>query len=682
MHSLEKLESRIAPAALLGKVLTYADIDGDKVTVTFTKGAPAAANFVFDNSGVDGHTMIHQQLELIDLHGDGTSPFLGTAIKVRVTREPGGDGLAAIGRIDATGVSLGKVSIAGDLGAVSAGSNVAGVPAMAGLSVNSMGRYGLRTQAAGGTFESDINGGLGSLVVRHDVAGVFLKVTGSIGPVTIGQSLIGGSATSSGEIMASVNIGPVKIGADIAGGTGSQSGYLFSGLDMTSLTVGGSLLGGTGNSTGTVEVTRNLGAATIGHDVIGAAGVESGYLESDFGNLKSVRIGGSLIGGTGQESGCAIANGSGVFGNIGSIYIGHDIVGGGGVNGTGGSVSGYAVAQGKIGGVYVGGSVLGGTTSRTGGISSNGTLGAVVIGHDLIGGEGPLSGYIRAFGSIKSVNVGGSVVGGSASSTGEILTMGFQAGVEENMGPVRIGHNLVGGGISGTQGNLTHSGYIGSNGQIASVTIGGSVISGVDDSTGGSLDGSGSIRAAYDIPLLRVSGSLIGHHTANGDSPVVISAQGQESVPAGATADRAFGSITVGHRVEWTEILAGYNTNLAAADGNAQVGAVTVGGDWIASSLAAGVQNSNGPTHFGQSAGTNDAIIPPATTTNSIARIAGITVAGSVIGDATATNGTDQFAFISERIHALSVHGAKASFTFPNLSPLTGDVTVRQLLTN
>jgi hypothetical protein len=102
-HSLEMLEARIAPAALVGKVLTYTDVDGDKVTVTFSKGAPAAGNFTFDAGTVDGATTAHQQLELIDVHGDSTSPFNGTNITVAVKRAVGGDGLAAIGRINAAG---------------------------------------------------------------------------------------------------------------------------------------------------------------------------------------------------------------------------------------------------------------------------------------------------------------------------------------------------------------------------------------------------------------------------------------------------------------------------------------------------------------------------------------------------------------------------------------------------
>jgi hypothetical protein len=49
IHSIESLESRIAPASLTGRILTYTDIDGDKVTVAFTKGTLAEANFTLDS---------------------------------------------------------------------------------------------------------------------------------------------------------------------------------------------------------------------------------------------------------------------------------------------------------------------------------------------------------------------------------------------------------------------------------------------------------------------------------------------------------------------------------------------------------------------------------------------------------------------------------------------------------
>ena len=47
-------------------------------------------------------------------------------------------------------------------------------------------------------------------------------------------------------------------------------------------------------------------------------------------------------------------------------------------------------------------------------------------------------------------------------------------------------------------------------------------------------------------------------------------------------------------RLELAQILAGYDTSLTPANADAQIGPVTVGGDWIASSITAGVVAGGG----------------------------------------------------------------------------------------
>ena len=108
---------------------------------------------------------------------------------------------------------------------------------------------------------------------------------------------------------------------------------------------------------------------------------------------------------------------------------------------------------------------------------------------------------------------------------------------------------------------------------------------------------------------------------------------------------------------------------MSPKDGNAQIGAVTVGGDWIASSLVAGVQNSGfGLNHFGDS---NDTII--GALANSIAKISSITIGGVVTGTASLI---DHFGFLSHTIGSFKAGG----ITFNPPSPLdfvNGDVALR-----
>ena len=88
-------------------------------------------------------------------------------------------------------------------------------------------RFSTDTQAVGGDLTSFISGSLGSLSVARDIKDAFISVTGaassngSIGPVTIGGSLIGGAGGESGSYLCHREyIGAIKIGRDIIGGEG------------------------------------------------------------------------------------------------------------------------------------------------------------------------------------------------------------------------------------------------------------------------------------------------------------------------------------------------------------------------------------------------------------------------------------------------------------------------------
>ena len=96
------------------------------------------------------------------------------------------------------------------------------------------------------------------------------------------------------------------------------------------------------------------------------------------------------------------------------------------------------------------------------------------------------------------------------------------------------------------------------------------------------------------------------------------------------------------------------STTVAPANGNAQIGPVTGGGNWIASDLIAGVQEAAGASGFG---GSGDALInPPSNPAASIAKIASIVIKGIVEGSATDPLSTFAF-FESLSIGSMSVNG-------------------------
>ncbi len=95
MHFLENLEDRIAPATLLanGSTVTYQDVDGDSVTVKFSKPIFAEQSdadnvFIFDTGGVDGSNATAQQLQEINL-AMLADTALSNGVKISVTVKKG-----------------------------------------------------------------------------------------------------------------------------------------------------------------------------------------------------------------------------------------------------------------------------------------------------------------------------------------------------------------------------------------------------------------------------------------------------------------------------------------------------------------------------------------------------------------------------------------------------------------
>src|SRR5262249_44911195 len=106
---LEGLEVRYAPATLVSPTrLSYQDKDGDNVTVTFSKAILTADNvnavFTFDSGAgaVNSSNATREQLQKIDM--TAVAGAAGTTVTTSATRSAvnGGDGLAALGRIDAS----------------------------------------------------------------------------------------------------------------------------------------------------------------------------------------------------------------------------------------------------------------------------------------------------------------------------------------------------------------------------------------------------------------------------------------------------------------------------------------------------------------------------------------------------------------------------------------------------
>ncbi|HKA06686.1 MAG TPA: hypothetical protein VKD71_05465, partial [Gemmataceae bacterium] len=373
------------------------------------------------------------------------------------------------------------------------------------------------------------------------------------------------------------------------------------------------------------------------------------------GKIGTIFVSGSLIGASAANSGTILSTG-----DMGAVRVNGDLVGAGGNESgeirTSGKITGGLI-NGVFVGVTVGGSVIGGAGMQSGRIRANGDLPAIRIGRDLLGGSNSAAGQIQSVGgTIASVTVGGSLVGGSGLETGSLVS-------GSNIGPVRINGSMEGG--AGV-----HSGGINldTQGNSTSVTIGGSIRSG-----SGAL--SGCICVNGVLGPVKVLGSLVGTVAR----PVVISGLGHLVLPATATTDVGIKSLTVGGRVEFAQILAGYQTDsstvLTPANADAQIGAVVVGGDWIASSIGAGV--IDGGNGFGNSGDAK--ITDPNDAPNIISKIGSINIAGEVMGT---VGGADHFGFVAEQISSLMVGGQTIALTankdVVNVGT-TGDVALQEI---
>ena len=93
-HSIESLESRIAPATLVdAHTVTYTDVDFDLVTIKSSKGAFVDPNVNSSDFTFTGLPAFGQRLVLRDLSNDGIT-FKGATLTITAQRTAaGGDGL-------------------------------------------------------------------------------------------------------------------------------------------------------------------------------------------------------------------------------------------------------------------------------------------------------------------------------------------------------------------------------------------------------------------------------------------------------------------------------------------------------------------------------------------------------------------------------------------------------------
>ena len=383
----------LAPLAFPdGKSFTYIDGNGDTVTVKTTAGTLKSSQFSWLTSA-DG---TRRELTAMTIAADAT--FKGANLTFSAKKTAGeGDARVEIGYLNATGIDLGAVKIAGNLERITAGTNDTVIPAVKSLDVLSLGR------ALGGTDISAplsvITGDLGLLKIKGDLDGGNLTISGKSGAITIGGSVLGNDADSSGRLEVAKGVKSFALGGSIVAGDGVVSGVvLFTGQNG-SVKVGGSVVGSTGFNSGLLTVA-NAGAPaasfTLGGSIVG--GLVAGFSgRVAIGNVITVKIGGSIVG-------ASASSGAFTFGDVTSLTVNGSVIAGEGL--ASGFVSGNSAGKATIGG-----SVVGGSVNNTASVNI-GTVGAFTLGGSLLAGEvtGGNSGFLH-FTKAKTVTIKGGVIG-------------------------------------------------------------------------------------------------------------------------------------------------------------------------------------------------------------------------------------------------------------------------------
>ncbi|MGB8169023.1 MAG: integrin alpha [Chthoniobacteraceae bacterium] len=398
-----------------------------------------------------------------------------------------------------------------------------------------------------------------------------------------------------------VDLGKVTVSGDLGR---IVSGDADTGLALKSLTVGSlGFFGGRTADTGIglrSTISGGAGSLKVAGDLDGARfEVVRAVGATNGGGLASVTVGGSLIGGKVADSGA-----------IDTID--------------------------RLGAVKVGGDLIGGLGFYSGSIYSGGDFGNVSIAGDLRGAGGRFSGAIQSVGKLGNVTIGGSQLGGVGYESGAIDSQG-------SMGMVRIAGDQVGSGLDSA---IIYTRNTGAD--LAGVSIGG-------DARAGAGKFSGGIFAGGKLGPVAIAGDVLGTATA----PYVIQGQGALT----GTKSVAITSVKIGGGFTHGLIRAGFDGFDNPTNGHAQIGAITVGRDWVASSVTAGLTSRVNAPDPSVDFGNGDDVFAPSGPAGVVASIASITIKGRAAGS---LEPGDRYGIVAEMIGSVTLGGVKLAFTAAN----------------
>jgi hypothetical protein len=389
------------------------------------------------------------------------------------------------------------------IGSVTIGKNVyggSGVNSGEVLSTGTIHRVTVMGDVAGGSAGSSTAEGQAGVIHGNALGSVVIK--GSL----IGGNLVSGDAnqigSDDGVILSNTSIGSVSIGKNVTGGSGVASGVIQTlGGGVGTIMIGGadptdgSLVGGSGEQSGSIFVDGLTGRVTLTQDLTGGSGTEAGVIEIN-GALNSLVIGGNptggnVTGGTADNTGNIL-----IFGLLRRAEIKGNLTG----SSSGATMltdTGYVQTNG-IGVMTIGGALTAGTAG-SGGLDTSGAVrSSVAIGSITVGsleGNATNPAIISAVGpanlaaTAKTDVAIGSVTVKAGATYGDILA-GYNTDTQNGTEPLGTGVNA--------------------NAQIGTVTIDGdlmatNIIAGAGPGTTGfGTAGSGMLSGAgvADLPSI------------------------------------------------------------------------------------------------------------------------------------------------------------------------------------
>jgi hypothetical protein len=300
------------------------------------------------------------------------------------------------------------------------------------------------------------------------------------------------------------------VGGSLIGSTGTNGGMLNLYDVNGSVTVKGSIIGGSASGSGQVRMGNAksvlIGGSIIGGDLDSGSATYNGALNHYSGTIGSITIGGSIIGGSVSGSGSLLESGALSLQNAGSVLIKGNVIAGEDNSSGTLSRSGAIQAEESIGAVTIKGHVTGSSTHRAviaafgpGTLLGSGTQ-ELAIAKIAIGGNVTRADFLAGFDDSSGRDGDGSI--GSVAVKGDWFASSISAGVIDTGGT----------GFGGADDTISSDGNSPAiTSRIASIVIGGTF-----GGTAGAGDTFGFV--AQQIGLVKIGGSTVFTGTAATDA--------------------------------------------------------------------------------------------------------------------------------------------------------------------